>query len=378
MERVDEFIRQLETGNDDERYQAAELLGQIGDLNAVPELLNAYETRKGFLGVPIIEAVGEILGRTSPNDDNSREIYSRAVDTLIEAVQDDMADDDARAVAAEALGKSRDPKAIPVLTKQLLVGFSTKVLKACARALRHFNDPEVAHALIRVATNKKLSENLRQAAVESLGDIRNPQAVDTLIRILEDRSDNSQIRIEAARALGRTDDAKAIEPMIRTLESERGSVAGTVGEAIAKALGAFRDPRVTDALVKALAREYHIARGASESLKKLRDRRAVEPLIRLVDPPDDKANYRNHEREFAAQILGVLGDPRAIPALAKALHDDYCERLPQYAAESLQSFILTHPDAILRIPPDDRNLMGRFFQDAQRNELLQEICGHNG
>ena len=41
MERVDELIRQLKTGNTDERRKAASALGQLGDLNAVPELLNA-------------------------------------------------------------------------------------------------------------------------------------------------------------------------------------------------------------------------------------------------------------------------------------------------------------------------------------------------
>ena len=390
MGRVDELIRQLKTGNTNEQIQAAKLLGQIGDLNAVPELLNAYETRKGFLDVPIIEAVGEILGRTDPDDEESREVFSNAVNWLIEIAQErDFRSRDfqtlcqMRVAAAKALAKTRAPKAIPALTKQLLDGLCFDDARTAAVVLRYFNDPQVIHALIQAAANKNIAESVRHAAVESLSELGDPKAVDTFIQILEDQSVFYQIRREAARALGRIGDPKAIEPLIRTLESERESVTSDVaaatadilGEDITKALGAFRDPRVIDALVKALGYEYHTAHGASESLKRLRDRRAVEPLIRIVedDGNRNKGLGYDHRRIFAAEILGVLGDPRAIPALAKAMHDKD-ERLSQYAFESLRPFIPTHPDAILRLPPEDRNLLGRLIQDTLRDELSQEIC----
>jgi HEAT repeat protein len=388
MGTVDELIRQLETGNTNERIQASKLLGQIGDLNAVPALLNAYETRKGFLDVPIIEAVGEILGRTDPDDDKSREVFSNAVNWLIEIAQErDFRSRDfqtlcqMRVAAAKALGKTRDPKAIPALTKQLHDNLCFEDAVAAARVLRYFNAPQAIHALIQAAADKNTSESVRQAAVESLSELGDPQAVDTFIQILEDQSVYYQTRRAAARALGRIGDPKAIEPLIRTLETERESaksdvdagIADILGEDIAKALGAFRDPRVTDALVKALGYEYHTVSGASESLKKLRDRRAVEPLIRIVEDDGNKGPGYDYRRRFAAEILGVLGDPRAIPALAKALHDD--DEYIRYAArESLLAFVPTHPDAILRLPPDDRHRLGRLIQDAERDQLLREIC----
>jgi HEAT repeat protein len=390
MGRVDELIRELETGNTNERIQAAELLGQLGDLNAVPELLNAYETRKGFLDVPIIEAVGEILGRTTPDDDESREVFSNAVNWLIEIAQErDFRSRDfqtlcqMRVAAAKALAKTRDPKAIPALTKQLHDDLCFDDARAAAVALRHFNDPQAIQALIQTAGNKNIAESIRQAAVESLSELGDPKAVDTFIQIVEDQSVYYQIRRAAARALGRIGDPKAIEPLIRTLERERESVTSDVaaeiadilGEDIAKALGAFRDPRVVDALIKALGYEFHTAHGASESLKKLRDKRAVEPLIRIVEDDGNRNKGLGYDygRAFAAGILGVLGDPRAIPTLAKALRDDDI-KVREYAFESLRAFVLTHPDAILRLPPDDRHLLGRLIQDAQRDELSQEIC----
>ena len=421
MGRVDELIRQLETGNYYERFQAAielgklgdpkavpallqtltrpyestdaraaaaHAIGKLGDLNAVPELLNAYKTHKGFVGLPIVEAVSEILGRTAPEDEKSRDVFSNAVNWLIEVAQernsrlvfrDFQTLCKVRLAAVEALAKIRDPKVIPALTNQLHDdSLCIENAVAAARALRHFNDPQAIQALIQAAGNKNIADNVREVAVESLSDIGNPNAVDTLIQILEDRAERFPIRRAAARTLGRIGDPKAIEPLIGTLERERASVGGYIGGTtadilgadITKALGAFRDPRVTDALVKALGYEYSIAHGAAESLKKLRDRRAVEPLIRLAE----KGGIYDHTPLLALQILGVLNDPRAVPTLVKAMRHPH-PLMSQYATESLRRFLITHPDAILRAAPKDRNLIGRVFQDAERDEFTKSVCG---
>jgi len=408
MGRVDELIQQLETGDRWERRLAAEQLGQlgdpkavpallqtlhdedewlfvrehaahsigqIGDLNAVPELLDAYEGRPFDIKKPILRAIGEILSRTSPDDDHSRKIFSDTVDWLIQRIAQYgkwEINSERDAAAVEALGESRDPKAIPVLVEHLLDDDRPAVATDAAFGLRHFNDPQVIHALIQAATNKNIPIDAREAAVKSLGDIGNPEVVDTLIQILKDSSVEYTVRSDAALALGRIGDPKAIEPLIRTLYDEWYEKAIGLREAIAESLGAFRDPRVIDALIYALSRDYRTAFAAAESLKKLRDRRAVEPLIDILDDDTKKA----HARELAVQILGVLGDPRAIPALVKTLYDN-SELMREYAVESLQRFILTHPDAILLIDPDDRNYLGVFIQYAERDELLQKLCGYH-
>jgi HEAT repeat protein len=408
MGRVDELIRQLETGNikqrrdaaaalgelgnpkavpallqklddtDEDRFvrtAAAIALGKLGDLNAVPVLIRAYRRFQEKERYVFLKSIAEILGRTAPDDEKSRAVLSDAVDTLIQAVQDDSADDDVRTAAVEALGETRDPKAIPVLAEQLREDKPASIAETAARALRHFNDPQAIQALIQAATNtnKHIAIAVREAAVKSLGDIGNPNAVDTLIQILEDSSDEYTVRNAAARALGRIGDPKAIEPLIRTLENESENTTdwSIARDTIAEVLGEFQDPRVTDALVKALGTDYFTAQAAAKSLKKLRDRRAVEPLVRILE--GDPSDYRNHQRQFAAEILGVLGDPRAIPALAKALRDKN-RSISKAARESLPSFILTHPDAILRLPPEDRHILGRLVQETERKKLLQEVC----
>jgi len=411
MASVDELTRQLQSGSSKERHQAAELLGQlgdpkalpaliralddndanvhiaaaravgkIGDLNAIQNLLDAYERRTVQFAEPIFEAIGEILDRTAP-DEKNRAVFSRVVDMLIQFVQqDDSFDTIVRAkAAAEALGKTRDPKAIPILLERLRKRGSFEMAKAAARALRHFDDPQVIQALTEVAANKHIDEKLREAAVQSLGDIGNPEVVDTLIPILEEDSAKpyptlgDALRKETARALGRIGNPKAIEPLIRALQKERDWSKFGLRKAFIDALGNFRDPQVTDALVGALSMDYSTAAAAAETLKKLRDKRAVEPLIRIVEDGGKKGVYTDHRRRFAAQILGVLGDPRAIPALVNALHDDE-EDIRKAASQSLLAFVPTHPDAILRLPPDDRHRLGRQIQDSEREELVQELC----
>jgi len=371
MVTVDELIQQLESGNSSEREQAATALGRLGDPKALPALLKALDDETIRFSETILDAIGHILDGTSPDDAENRKVFSRVADRLIQFVQrDDPEKAHVRIVAAEALGKTRDPKAIPVLTEMLREDKPTPIAIAAARALRHFDHPQAIQALTKAAANTNLLMDARVAAIQSLADIGNPKAVDTLTRIVEDSSVENPVRNEAALALGRIGDPKAIEPLIRTLENERDSTKVNLRAAIAEALGAFRDARAIDALVATLADDYYTAQAAAESLRYLRDERAVEPLIRIVE--DSDANT-GHERKFAVQILGVLGDPRAIPALAKAQRDDD-EDIREAARESIQRFILTHPDAILRIPTEDRHLIGRLIQDTQNDELLREIC----
>jgi HEAT repeat protein len=209
----------------------------------------------------------------------------------------------------------------------------------------------------------------RMLAAHALGDHHDPRAVDALIQTLEDQSEDCATRIQAAHALGRMGDPKAIEPLIRTMEEEWGDCAKGLRYAIAEVLGEFRDPRATDTLVKLLGWDYFTASKAAYSLKKLRDRRAVEPLIRRIE----NKRFGGYQRQFAAEILGVLGDPRAIPALAKALHDND-EGIRKAASKSLSAFVPTHPDAILRLPPEDRHILGRLVQETERKKLALELC----
>ena len=492
MGRVDQLIQQLETGNTTDRLKAAEALGrignrkaipallgvvnnhsensdvraraakalgQIGDPNTIPDILYLYPIHDYYVRWHIIYAIGEILGRASQknkHDAKSREILSRTVDWLIRIVEGNGADARERARAAEALGQSRDPKAVHALVELLSSGKTSDEREKAAGALGQFGDPKAVPALLKALQNYNEYIGVRIAAAHSIGKIgdlevvpnlcerlhiytndsfeakeaaaivdaigeilgrtspdddrsreiyshavdkiihalkdawgdevrvaaaealvktRDPQTVDTLITILENKHENRYgrasgfVRAEVARVLSSIGDPKAIEPIIRTLEVASGWFDRKDRKTIVDALGNFDDPRVIDALVGALAYDYHTAEAASELLKKRRDRRAVEPILRILYSDGSK----EHTREFAAEILGVMNEPRAIPALIKALHDDNGEIRPNIL-KLLQRFILTHPDAILRIAPEERHRLARIIQDEEHEKLLRKLC----
>ncbi len=325
MATVDELIRQLQSGNRDERRKAAiELgklgdpkalpalletlnkddetrdavvaaIGQIGDLNAIQHLLDAYERRPDLFARRIFDAISEILDRTSPDDNKNRDVYSRVVDRLIQIVQDDSATEDVRIAATEALGKTRDLRATQALIQRL-------------------EDPSVKHSA-------------RAEAAIALGQIGDISVVPALLKTLDDSGKDTE------------DDPFELFPV-------------DLGEAVIDAIGEI------------LSRTSPHKNNNREIYS-----RVVDRLIQVLQ--NDSAT--EYARTAAAEVLGKTHDPKAVPALVDALHDN-SELIRTAARESLQRFILTHPDAVLRISPDDRHLLGRLIQETEHDELLQEIC----
>jgi HEAT repeat protein len=77
-------------------------------------------------------------------------------------------------------------------------------------------------------------------------------------------------------------------------------------------LGMLGGDQAVRALIRTVTNDHEdlIVRGrAALMLGKLRDTRAVDPLIDALDAPGFQTPV------YAAQALGELGDPRAIPAL---------------------------------------------------------------
>jgi len=79
-----------------------------------------------------------------------------------------------------------------------------------------------------------------------------------------------------------------------------------------------------DALVAALRTESADLRArAAESLGYRGEARGVPPLLELLDRPEPS----HHVRAAAYAALGQLADPRALPVLARCLHDETREEI---------------------------------------------------
>ncbi len=136
----------------------------------------------------------------------------------------------------------------------------------------------------------------------------------------------SYSRKEAAKALGELGDPEAIEPLISGLEDVDPTIQRTAKEALVK-IGS----RVTPALIRTLQDKNISARAAAaEILGKLGESRAVGPITKLL------WGETNWSVKMAAIVaLGLIGDRRSIKPLAKVMDRDPEWSFREAAAEAL-------------------------------------------
>ncbi len=201
------------------QYDAAEALGEIGDIQAIEPLVTAL-TQNELSGVRWKAA--EALSK----------IGVPAVDALIGALRH--SDDDVRWKAAIALGEIGDQRAINPLIS-LLCDEDRFVKSRAAYALGLIGEPAVESLIFAL---REGDGNLRWGAAIALGKIRDPRAIDPLIRALADKYQN--VRAESAMSLAAIG-KPALEPLLRFLrDSDR-----SIRIEVVTALGELKD---TDAI----------------------------------------------------------------------------------------------------------------------------------
>jgi len=210
------------------QYDAAEALGEIGDILAIEPLITAL-THNELSGVRWKAA--EALSK----------IGAPAVDALVGALRH--IDDDVRWKAAIALGEIGDQRAIGPLIS-LLCDEDRFVKSRAAYALGLIGEPAVEPLIFALRDG---DGNLRWGAAIALGKIRDLRAIDPLIRALADKYENVRaesakslaaigkpalgqlvrflqnsdrsVRIEVVTALGELKDTDAIQPLMQILET---------------------------------------------------------------------------------------------------------------------------------------------------------------
>ena len=160
------------------------------------------------------------------------------------------------------------------------------------------------------------------------------------------RDKDAVVRTGAVRILGLGGHAEAIDALAAATKDPNQEVR----RAAIAALGAIKDPRTVPPLIDALKDSYWFARSeAANALAQQRDARAVKPLLDAVAdsdatvstsaqtallffcqspgpvaPPDDLATRLGYPNPkvvlISAVCLGMLKDPRAVPALMGLLH----------------------------------------------------------
>jgi HEAT repeat protein len=161
--------------------------------------------------------------------------------------------------------------------------------------------------LWRLSSSVKAKGSAQESysAVLELGRIGSDKAVDLLIGTLARRDGVAR---SAARELGRLGHERAIKPLAALLTDPN------VNQSAAEALIAF-GPKAVAVLMETLKSDDAAARQlAVTALGEIRDKRAVEPLILLMQTDDEYA-----VRTAAATALGLLKDARAVWVLVGTL-----------------------------------------------------------
>lgn len=196
-------------------------------------------------------------------------------------------------------------------------------------------DRRAVEPLGQLVEDEEAPLEMRREAARILGQLADRRAADNLLRAM--RSPEPMIGAEAAIALGRMYDDRARDRLRALVRSEDPEIRARA----AVSLGRLRDREAVPALIEALwvAPTTYDRQEAVRWLGRLRDERAVEPLLVLIpefrirdlsvialgtigdrrayEPLVEMLDWEHHTsiRDDVVRGLGQLGDPRAIPRL---------------------------------------------------------------
>ena len=278
-----------------------------------------------------------------------------------------------RSVAADVLGHLSSYCAVPLLIKNLQEHPDCWVRAKTATSLGKIGDgaEKTLDALLMALADPQCG--VREFAAEALGLLKNDRAIEPLIVLLGDKHDS--VRSSAAIALSQLGSDRAIESLIQLLKNSNPQVLATVAialgkigsdlavepliqalayqhpwswEMISKALCAISNDRAVEAFESLLRDKSIYARQAAiDGLVGLRSKKSIQSLFDAFDSGDrdlcDRIalvltgelgkqnidlsiailqNGFARARGRAAEILGQIGDQKAIEPLISALQDE--------------------------------------------------------
>lgn len=317
-------------GHDDIREEVANALVKIG-APATEPLVTALK----YGNVNVRNAAISVLEKTGwqPRKDESSAIYwiakrewkecieigSPAIEPLITALKYEIGDRDG---VAEALSKIGDPAIEPLIAElqdglvreeavDVLAKIGIPAVKPLGAALKNGRRNvklSVIKVLSEIADSRSVELlieslcdediNVRLDAINALGKIGDPCALDALISMLKDM----EVRRAAIEALGKIGDNRAVEPLIRELRFYESDAADALVNIGAPAL---------EALLAALHSEFNRVRAVvAQVLGRIGDARAVKPLIFALEDGDPNV------RISVINALAEIGEISAVEALA--------------------------------------------------------------
>jgi HEAT repeat protein len=145
---------------------------------------------------------------------------AKAVDILLELAQKEDEWDMVRRGSMEALGKSKDIRALPLLLEYAEAHPDKGTQYMAIIGLGYMGDPSALEVLNRCLASS--NDQIRRNAAVALGEIHDPRSIEPLIRALKDR--RMAVKNEAVIELGKLGDSKAVLPIAECYWDLQGDV----------------------------------------------------------------------------------------------------------------------------------------------------------
>lgn len=188
---------------------------------------------------------------------------------------------------------------------------------------------EAPAEMLRNQLESGSSARLRWRAAQALAKRSDLPSVEALGKALAKPDETWMVRAEAAAALGKIRGEHALELLLENVSVEHPKVR----RAVARALGAFRDPRAAKALEK-LARKdksYLVTADALRSLGRTRQKHALKVLRELID----RKSWADVARAGALDGMAALRDDDAVDDVLKRTRYGYPTRGRRAAISAL-------------------------------------------
>ncbi|HEX2734771.1 MAG TPA: HEAT repeat domain-containing protein [Polyangiaceae bacterium] len=253
-----------------------------------------------------------------------------AIDTLVSSTGDvtnillELASHPVPAVAADAvqvLGRRRERAALAVLTR-LATGTDDNVAVAAIEALGSLGGRGAVESLIALVRSGNFFRTF--PAIDVLGRSGDPRAIAPLAALLQD----SRYALEAIRALSRSADRAAVVPLAGILAHASPMFVRVTALALATLSDAFQE-RYGDSYVIGAVLSQAAPAGALRSLGTALLGADIE------------------ERRAIARVLGMLGNPQAVPILSGLLDD--APAVARIAVQSLEALGPTVANQLLML-----------------------------
>ncbi|MFB6122467.1 MAG: HEAT repeat domain-containing protein [Haloferacaceae archaeon] len=239
-----------------------------------------------------------------------------AVRPLVSALDD--SDPRVRVRVARALGRIGDPSAADALVDHLH-GEPLPVRREVADALGHLGNPAALEGLLSVAHDE--NESMRRTVATSLGRFGNTNPIDTLVDLLGDESDLVR--------------RGAVFSLIEILSNVDSSKSDELRQTIVERMSASDDPSIVASLTEIVEEgtQLHQRRNAVWMLGRVAgersEKRAVKTLIGVLGDDDHLI------QQFAATSLAEIGGRSVESALLSVVDDSTSDEAVAMAAFTL-------------------------------------------